>query len=738
MKNVIISDPSFVVARPKEEVTLPAPQPTNGGRIVSEHGQERFAGYPWLTDVNRGARLCKHVQKENNYTSQCFSRMGIDDITNAVENEMLSRLMDYDSPPIIDGDWIYYLKYSTKTAGPSHWRYSRNGDKNQSQLLFDEDAETKEAGGQLALADIEVSDDGTLLLVPFDTTGEEKYQFEVRRITDGKVLCHEDEISADAYGELRPLFNSKGNGIFFVRHDEQLRDASLSYREFDPINGGWTTEEQIIYFEKDETFSVSTSISKDKKWIIVNSGSSVTSEIWLLDRQNPDGVLLPFAGRGKDLLYRFDIMGDYSFVSGNLETDASGHHVVPDGEFALYLAALDFENARSGGLLAPFDTWMESLELPSSVILESFDLFESFTAVETRVGGIQRVFVALRNSDGTHGELIPVGNPATMTAQTLFENTNPQAQEIALAHNGMHGEEIFLAHLDMNAETKNIVQDYVRIYAEPIPGLNPDDYVGNLIYADAEDGTKIPLAIFTPKSGKVIGTMLTVYGAYGLSDEPAYASDWQSILDHGVAIAVAYVRGGGELGRAWYNAGKFGKKIATMTDTLACARAIAKAELAGSNGKKIVLQGRSAGGAAVGGTINLDPSAFAGVIGGVPFVDCLATMLNPKLPLTIGEYEEWGNPTDSASAWQELRSWAPIENLKANVVYPPVLATGGLTDPRCGIWEPARWVLSLRDLGNEAYLRVLDAGHSGASNQFTNIKENAELAAFAIWCLTRD
>lgn len=213
---------------------------------------------------------------------------------------------------------------------------------------------------------------------------------------------------------------------------------------------------------------------------------------------------------------------------------------------------------------------------------------------------------------------------------------------------------------------------------------------------------------------------------------------YQSLLDLGIACATAYVRGGGELGQDWYHAGSLENKATTMTDTLAIAQKISSMGLAGVNGNNIVLEGGSAGGAAVGGTVNLDPEAFAGVIGRVPFVDCLATMLDPDMPLTIGEYGEWGNPTDSKDAYLNIKSWAPTENIETGVSYPPVLAVAGLNDPRVGIWEPARWVLLLRDAGNQAFLRTIAVGHAGSSDKFASINESAERVAFAYWCLTNN
>lgn len=706
-----------------------APMPAPESIIKVEHGHERVFAYPWLTDPAFGARLTEHVKAENKFTNESFDELGINRIADEIREEMLERLTDRESSIVVDGKWSYYTVERKNEAAKSHWRFLTYGEKSNSQLLFDENEEAKQRGGQLTLGGIEISDDGELLLVSFDTSGKEEYTLQVRRISDGAVLCEENSIAADDDAGIRPLFNSQGDGIYFVRHDENQRNASVSYRTFDRVNGGFTSPEVCLYNELDEEFWVGTSISRDRKWLLLSTGTSDTSEVFVIDRNNPTSGLFSFAGRHLNLIYGLDIYGNNAQIITDLVNVSDGK-IVGGGEYNLY--TVDFIFDINLPQLTSVSSWAQSLRLPPRTILEEFQIFETFTAFDIRLDGIQRVMVSPRDENGIHHYPSLVGNPNPVSAQFLSENPKINSKSFTIQEQGMQAENTFTVTLD-NKQSNTTRLIHSRNY----PGLNQKDYLGQLAYATAPDGEQIPVVIITPRSVPVIGTLLYVYGAYGLSDEIDYVSSWHSLLNRGVACAVAYSRGGGELGQAWYRAASLDKKSVTMTDTLAVAQTLQKAGLAGIDGKNIVLSGGSAGGAAVGGTVNLDPTAFAGVIGQVPFVDCLNTMLDSTLPLTIGEYSEWGNPTEDESAWADIKSWAPTENIKSDVKYPPILATAGLNDPRVGIWEPARWVLLLRDAGNQAFLRTVEvAGHKGSSNKFTLMNEDAERAAFAYWCLT--
>lgn len=706
-----------------------APTPASEATLSVEHGHDRVVAYPWLSDQERGPRLVEHTKAENVYTDESFALFGINEITLDIKKEMLSRLTSYDTATIVDGKWSYYKKNDKDASAPSHWRFPTNSSKADSQLLFDEAEEARAVGGQLKLGSLDISDDGELLLVSFDTSGEEEYQFQVRRISDGTILVEETNIGADSYEQIGPIFNSLGDGVFFIRHDENQRNASISYREFDRTNGGWVTDEVVIYNEENEEFWVSAAISRDRKWVLISTGSSNTSEILVLERGNPLGGFASFSGRNTGLLFGLDILDNHAYLVADL-VSVDGDAVVGGGEQNLYTVEFNF-SSKKDGVLAPVNNWVKSLILPPHVILEDITLFDSYSAFDTRVNGLQRVFVASRDENGMHYSISTVGNPPVMSAQILGENPDVKASEFLIVEQGMQPTNTFSITFDSTKKSNTAK----LIHSKEIPGLNADDYLGQLVYAEANDGTQIPFALVTPNNIPVIGSIVFVYGAYGLSDEIEYNSAFQSLLNRGIACITAYSRGGGELGQAWYHDGSLEKKATTMTDTLAVARKLREMGLAGIDGNNIVLQGGSAGGAAVGGTVNLDPESFAGVIGRVPFVDCLATMLDPNMPLTIGEYAEWGNPTEFEDAYLNIKSWAPVENIKAGVTYPPILATAGLNDPRVGIWEPARWVLVLRDAGNQAYLRTVSAGHAGSSDKFATIDENAERAAFAYWCL---
>ena len=714
---------------------LIAPAPESETVTLVEHGNERIVAYPWLTDQDRGVRLVEHIKDENLYTSEVFASLGIDVIKEEIRAELLSRLTDSESASVVDGKWSYYTKSEKEKSAPSHWRFPTGLNKSNRQLLLDEAEEAKLYGGQFTLGSIEVSDDDELLLITFDTSGAEEYTLQVRRILDGVVLVEEENVAADYYSEVKAVFNGKGDGIYFVRHDENQRNASISYREFNRIDGGFTSDEVCLYNEIDEEYWTSASISRDRKWIIVSSGSSATREVFLVDRNNPHSGTISFAGRNKGLLFDLDIFEKKAYLITDLvkaekPSDSGGkEEVVGGGENNLYVADFIFDTSLTQ--LSEVSSWVKSLRLTPKTVLEGIELFETFTAFNVRIDGLQRVLVSPRDANGIHAYPSLVGNPKAMSAQTLTGTPNFTARSFGMVERGMQPEDTFTVSLNnLHGNTATLV------HSHRYPELNPNDYLSQLIYATAPDGEKVPMVLISKKNAPVLGTLLCVYGAYGLSDELDYSAVWQSLLERGVACAVAYSRGGGELGQGWYHSGSLDRKINTLTDTLACANKIKQLGFAGSNGKNIVLQGGSAGGAAVAGTVNLDPEAFVGVVGQVPFVDCLATMLDPTLPLTITEYSEWGNPTDDEGDYQNIKSWAPIENLKSHVTYPPILAIAGLNDPRVGIWEPARWVLLLRELGNQAYLRTVDAGHGGVSDKFASISEDAERAAFIYWCLT--
>ena len=707
-----------------------APAPAPESVINVEHSQERICAYPWLTDQELGLRLTQHVKDENKFTDESFKQLGIDGIAQEICDEMTSRLTDYQSSIVVDGAWSYYTSATKEDTAQSHWRFPTYGDQSNCQLLFNETEEAKQRGGQLTLGSLDVSDDGELLLVSFDTTGEENYTLQVRRILDGTILCEVNDIAADEYSGVQPLFNSQGDGIYFIRHDENQRNASLSYRTFDRAHGGFTSEEVCIYNELDERFWISTAVSRDLKWLLISAGTSNASEVFIMDRNDPASRLISFAGRHSTLNYELDIYQDAAYVITDLvRTD--NEVVKGGGEYNFY--AVDFLFDAGLAQLTSVSSWRPSLQLPPRTVLEKFDIFDTFTAFEVRLNGLQRVMVSPRDELGIHHYPSLVGNPNPVSAQVLGENPKTNSKSFIIHEKGMQPEHTFRVTLDSKySNTTKLIHSF------RYPGLKEEDYSGEVAYATAPDGELIPFVIFTPRNIPVIGTLLSVYGAYGLSDEIDYVSSWHSLLNRGVACAVAYSRGGGELGQAWYRAASLDKKAVTMTDTFAVAETIRRTGLAGVDGKNIVLVGGSAGGAAVGGTVNLDPAVFAGVVGIVPFVDCLNTMLDPTLPMTIGEYDDWGNPTDDESAWKTIKSWAPTENIKNDVKYPPILATAGLNDPRVGIWEPARWVLLLRDAGNQAFMRTAEvAGHKGSSNKFSAIKESAERTAFIYWCLTR-
>jgi oligopeptidase B len=686
--------------------------------------------------------LTKHVQSEDAYAKAAFKALGVSAIAEGVCLEMRERLCDTETASLPNGSWSYYARQEKTATALSFLRFPTGADKSQAQVYFDVAEESRLAGVPLDLGSIEISDDEKLVMVTLDGTGSEIYNFQVRRLSDGVIVCEGDNVGVDTNEDVRPIFNAQSNGVFYIRRDAVERNVSISYREFsvEDENLGWVSEERTIFSESDLLFSVSLEISRDRKWVILDSSSGSTSEIYLIDRDNPLVPPVSLFGRHNGLMcQRVDVFDDQVLILSDLQSRDNGV-IVGGGEYGLFVSTIELDHKvvmESRTALCPVDSWMESLVLPKGVILCDFEMSNGFTAFDTRVEGISRVMTARRKKNGQHKSPVFVGTPKPFTGQMLERDHAPFSRTVRITEKGMHPDHTFEAVINLRNPLFPLVSQYRLIHSEVIPGLDPDKYLGKMLHATSDDGIQVPVVVWTPRDVPVIGSVLTVYGAYACADEIEYSSGWQSLLDHGVACSVVYARGGGELGQAWYNAGNLDKKLTTMKDTVAGARVLSENGLAGIDGKRIILRGGSAGGAAVGGAVNLAPEIFSGVIAEVPFVDCLATMLDPTLPLTITEYEEWGNPTANKKDWEAIRSWAPLENIDPKKQYPPILATAGLQDPRVGIWEPARWVLALRKNNVQAYLKSnAGAGHGEAPDKFVEIAEAAELVAFALWCLS--
>lgn len=721
---------------------LKAPNPHSESYTVLEHGRARTINYGWLTDLNYGRRLTTHIKAENNYATASFKKFEINKVAKTIAKELYGYLETEDHSIVtVDGAWSYYTISNENTIAASHWRFPTKSDKSQSQLIFDEAQEKKKLGWDIVLGNIQISDDNKLALITYCSDESEKYILQVRNIEDGRVICECDGVSIDEDGGSLAYFNSSNDGVVFIRRDGNEKDAYLCYREFNLTRkNGWVGREIKLYCEHEEGVSIAQTISRDHSWLLLVLNSGNKTEVLIFDRNDLRKSPVKFGKNNMKFIYNIDMLGDRVFILSDLQ-QLSGGKIGGGGEMGFF--TLDASNGitKENVALRSPSSWVRTIEFPKNTIIESYLLFNSFTVFGCRVNGISRVLVAPRDTEGIHGDLLSIGSPGDMIAQTIYwAPENIESNSFMIAERGMCPGSIYQIEIKSFTKEEGLVYDYKVVDTDKLEGMDSTKYVGKIIQAEASDGVLIPIALWTPIHTPVIGTVLNVYGAYGEAHEIGHDEVARNLLDHGVAVATAYVRGGGELGQGWHRAGKSRNKTTTITDTIAVAQKLNSMGLAGVNGNNIVLRGESAGGIAIGGAVNLKPEAFAGVIASSPFVDCLTTMLDPTSPLTVTDYPEWGNPSKHKADWDSLYSWSPVDNVREDASnYPPILATAGLRDARVGVWEPARWVLTLRKAKATVYLRTnLDAGHVGETHQGESLKAQAEVIAFVLWCLNRN
>jgi len=645
------------------------PNPRAESRITFEHGRSRIINYGWLTDLSYGRRLKEHVKAENLYASESFKRMGIERISKQIGKE-LNKYFDTNLSNIViaDKDWSYYSILNQSVTAESYWRFPTSLDKSYSQLIFDEAAESERIGKNISLGGIEISDNRKLVAVTYCIDGSEKYILQIKDLKDGRIICECEGVCSDEETGNTPYFNSSSNGIIFVRRDATGKDAYLCYREFSLTSKkGWKSREIKLYTETQEEYSIYCSQSRDLAWIMMGRISGSKTDMLLFDRKDLSKPPIRFTEHEVDFNYNLEIFRDRAFISSELVQLPNGE--ISKGEVDFYTIDLSNGVHDSNVSLRSPSTWKICFSLPENTIFDSYLLYPTFTIFNCRVDGIPRVFIAMRDKNGRHGEMFPIGNPGPLMSQTLHNSPdNFESTMFTVAENGMAPGSIYQVKIKSFSEETGLDYSYDCIYTNILKEMDPNKYSGEIIKTLASDGTIIPFILWIPKNISVIGTVINVYGAYGEYYSPQYDPNFISLLDHGVACAVAYARGGGELGQAWHDAGKLENKMTTVTDTLAVADKIKELGFAGADGKNIVLQGTSAGGVAIGAALNLNPEAFAGVVGESPFVDCLSTMLDPSLPLTVSEYHEFGNPSASESAWDLMPGLQWITFLKMHLI----------------------------------------------------------------------
>jgi len=664
------------------------------------HGAATEDPWFWMRAVD-DPRLAAVLEAENAYTEAVTAPQS--DLRETLFHEIKSRVQESDlSVPARRGKWWYQTRTEEGRAYPIHVRFADDGsgsppgDDTDARVILDENvvAEGHEYSQVGAAA---VSPDASLLAWSVDHTGDETYTLHVRDLDSG--VDRAEIVEGTSYGL---AWSADSNWLFYTTMDATRRPDRVWRHQL----GSDQSSDTVVFAEDDERFFVHVEANRSDDWVVVSSQSAVTGEVHLLDAHDPTGPLRRVVERRQDVEVSIEAHRDRLF----LLTNADGAE-----DFALF--SVDPHD--------PDAEWQTVIPHERGVRLDACDAFESHLVVQLRREGTTGLRV-IDLSDGTTrdialpetvGTVSPGANPEFATTTYRF------AYQSLVTPPSVFDE-------DLATGTRTL-----RKQLEVLGGYDPTEYVSRRVWVDADDGSRIPVSIVHRADTPLEGTapcLLYGYGAYEISVDPWFSIPRLSLLDRGWVYAIAHVRGGGEMGRHWYLEGKFSAKPNTFSDFVASARHLVAEGYAAPG--RIVIRGGSAGGLLVGAAVNLAPELFAAVIAEVPFVDPLNTLLDPTLPLTVTEWEEWGDPLDDAEAARVIGSYSPYENIRA-VAYPAMLATAGVHDPRVSVHEPVKWVQRLRATTTgdaPILLKVETSGHGGPTGRYDAWRDEAFVLAFAL------
>lgn len=675
------------------------PRPPVARAVVTvdeRFGDKRIDPYGWLRNREDPAVIA-YLEAENAYTAAVMKPTEV--LQNTLFAEMKARIAETDlSVPVRRGEYFYYSRQAPGKQYPIHCR-KKGRLEAEEQIILDEN-ELAAGHAYFDLGVFEVSPDHRLLAFAADTTGAETFALRIKNLETGALLP--DAIPGVSYG----LAWAADNRTFFYTTEDATRRP---YRIHRHTLGSEPKDDVIVYQEDDATFNVHVSESLSRAFVFIHSGSTRTDEWRFIPAARPDEPPVVIQPRTPGL--------EYSVV----------HH---DERFFIVTNdnAVNFKLVETPVASPERANWRDVIPHREEIQIIDAAAFAGFLVVVERVGGLPM----LRITNLEHGETHYVEFPEPVYTVDLGDNAEFNATTLRYEYTSLVTPR---SVYDYDMETR---QRQLRKQEEVGGGFDPAKYESQRIHATAKDGAAVPISLVYRKGFKQDGAapcLLRGYGAYGVASDPVFSSTIISLLDRGFVFAIAHVRGGSELGRPWYLGGRMENKKNTFTDFLACAEHLIEKKY--TSPARLTASGGSAGGLLIGAVVNMRPDLFKAVIAQVPFVDVINTMLDPTIPLTTAEYDEWGNPNEAA-AYAYMRSYSPYDNVTAQD-YPHMLVTAGLNDPRVGYWEPAKWVARLRATktdGNMLLLKTeMGAGHAGTSGRYDRLRERAFEYAFLLKAL---
>jgi oligopeptidase B len=661
------------------------------------HGDKRVDNYYWLNERDNPAVIA-YLEAENAYTKNIMQPT--ESLQETLYKEMTGRIKPNDeSLPYFRNGYWYYNRVEAGKEYPIYCR--KKGSLEATEEIMLNVNELAKGYKYYQVSGLAVSPDNTLLAYGVDTVSRRQYVVYFKNLITGALL--KDKVEETGGGV---TWMNDNKTIFFTRkHPVTLREEKVFRHRL----GEDVSADKEVYFEKDETYSIGLRKTKSQQYIIITSGSTLSSEERLLDANKPDGEFRVFHPREKDMLYQADHYGDRFYVATNWK-------------------AKNFRLMQTSLTSTSKENWKEVIPNRATVLLEDIEIFKNYLVITERSNGLTQLRIIKQEGGNKLTEHYLKFDEPVYVSGVAF---NPDFDTDILRFNySSLTTPVSIYDYNMTDRSKNLMKQ------QEIPGgFNASDYTSERQWATARDGKKIPLSIVYKKglvkNGKA-PLLLYAYGSYGYSTDAGFNANVLSLLDRGFVYAIAHVRGGQEMGRQWYEDGKMFKKKNTFNDFIDCGEFLLKNKY--SSKAHLYASGGSAGGLLMGAILNMRPDMWNGVIAAVPFVDVVTTMLDETIPLTTGEFDEWGNPVNKASYFY-MKSYSPYDNIERKK-YPNLLVTSGYHDSQVQYFEPAKWVAKLRVMktGNSKLLFDCDmeAGHGGTSGRFKRLRKVAMQYAFLL------
>lgn len=678
-------------AQAAEEQPIP-PKAKREVKTTEMHGKKLLDPYFWLRN-KESKEVTRYLNEENRYTETIMKNSKT--LQKNLFEEMKSRIKETDlSVPEKIDQYMYYSRTEEGKQYPIHCR-KRVEENAAEEIIFDENKYAADKP-YFAVGTLKISPDHNIIAYSVDTSGAEKFELHFLNLETG--IEFSETIASVTYGA---AWAEDNKTVFYTLMDETGRADRIMRHKL----GTSVEEDRLVYQEMDGQFWTGVGKTRDRKFLIISSSSSTSSEVRFLDSLKPDEEFKIFSKRKMAVEYSLIHQGKDFYIYTNEN-------------------AVNFKIMKTLDSKIEPENWQEFIEHRSDVLIDDFDAFENHLVISEREQGLQKI----RYYDLKTRKFKAINFDEAVYSVNLDANSDYKTSIVRYRYTSLTTPESIY---DFNLQTG--VAELKKQY-EVLGSFKSSDYTSERIFAISKDGTKVPISLAHRKDQKkgIAPLYLTSYGSYGSSFDPYFSSIRLSLLDRGFTYAIAHIRGGQEMGRPWYDNGKLLKKKNTFYDFIACAEHL---EAKGyTDNQHLVINGGSAGGLLMGAVANMKPELFKIVIADVPFVDVINTMSDPSLPLVREEYEEWGNPADK-EYFEYMLSYSPYDNVAAQN-YPTMLVTAGLNDPRVSYWEPAKFVAKLRATktnNNPLLLKTnMDAGHAGASGRYDFLKEIAFEYAFIL------